>query len=191
MAVVRSRGNDGATYMAPAENLERSGADMGYDPFSDNPFTMVVRNWHQGEVSLDPFESLIQLHRAEALYLENEMGNAPAAAQARRAAERLERLIEAVRTRTVTYKEAAEISVWEKGTIANKVSAGALPAENRRVAIGALPIGPAVPGLQALRAVDQITAKRERAAQEPPNPHGGRKMRRNGRAFELGQRRAS
>jgi hypothetical protein len=170
----KKRAGDGLDVSVP------NGQHAVYDPFSDTPFLEVVRAWHAGETSKDPFEALIQLQRAEANYLEHEHQDEAGARRSRRFADRLERLIHAVRHKEISYKEAAGISTWAYTTIKNLKRGG-------RVPIAELAIGPATPGLQALRAVDAINSRRARQHEDVTS----RKPRsaKDTRMYELGQRR--
>lgn len=172
---------------APAEKVSE---DL-YDPFDLTPFSSFLKEWRAGESSCDPFENLIAYYRAEAAYLEHERGDLMAATQARRFAERLERVIEEVLDTPVSYQTAGMISVWSYGTIKNRAADGLLPTEAGRVRLRHLPIGPTTKGLQALRAAEELTPSQPSArGRRAPKSEHAKRMYDRGRRSNGGRRSA-
>lgn len=110
----------------------------------DNPlgrWSNVINAWMTEPRSADPVAAAFQQVRGYIGYHRDI--NDPARADAMEwILALIEGVIGSVSTMVVTYEIGAAVSIWEYGTIKNKVSAGEIPGGNGKVALAALPICP-------------------------------------------------
>lgn len=146
---------------------------MFYNPHAQSPFEEYVAAWLARTDLVDPIQKFLEFHRAEATYLRSEHGDNTRAHAIERMIGRLEKLFEAIRETSISYKDAEKVSVWKHGTIRNKSSDNTIETEGGKVRVAQLAIGPDTPGLQALRFVDKVEAHRREAGRAVADTRAG------------------
>lgn len=135
------------------------------DMLTDHPVAALLRGARQDGEVVDPIAGMLQVMRAEAAYILSRFGDATAARQLEQSADAWEALIRQIPDLPLTYQEAVQLSIWEYGTLKNKVSAGEIvnvgTRAEPRVRLGALPLCPEkAPFVHAVVALDRLRAVR-------------------------------
>jgi hypothetical protein len=138
-----------------------------------HPFAALLQERTPDDGSIDPIADMLRLMRAEAAYLHHRHGDEAAAHRLEQSADEWDRMLRGIPDLPVSYEVAAQISIWEYGTIKNKVSAGDL--ENvgtraePRVRLGSLPLCPErAPQFHAVVSLARLKSLRD----EPEQPEG-------------------
>lgn len=143
---------------------------MIFDPWTIDSSARLMEQWLSNPKADDPFMAGAQMLRAYAAH-HREFGHVGEAKAFEMGAHVIESIVEAVRMAEVDYDTAGSISTLERGTLKNKKSAGELgTAERGKIKLGSIPLAPqGLPGVHALRAIDNITDARKSAKKQAPS----------------------